>query len=55
MSNACSSYHQSVTSLYAKLKHCSDNISPEIIRASCNQVTDRLTHVVESNGGYIEK
>ena len=54
-SNACSSYHSSVTSLKAKLKHCWDQISPETIRASCNQVTDRLRRVVEAKGGYIEK
>ena len=45
---------QSDTSLKTELKHCWDKISPEIIRASCNQVTDRLRHVVEGKGGYIE-
>ena len=40
-SNDCSSYHPNVTSLKARLKHCWDKSSPETIRASCNQVTDR--------------
>ena len=54
-SNACSSYHPSVTSLEAKLMHYWDKISPETIGASCNQVTDRLRRVVEAKRRYIEK
>ena len=54
-SNAGSSYHSRVTSLKAKLKYCWENISPETIRASFNQVTDRLRCVVEAKGGYIKK
>ena len=49
-SNACPSYHPSVTSLRAKLRHCWDKISPEISCASCNQVTDRLGCIVVANG-----
>ena len=41
-SNACLSYHPSVTSVEAKLKHCWVNISTETICASCNQVTVRM-------------
>ena len=54
-SNACSSYHPSARSLKAKLKHCWDTIIPGTIHASCNQVTDRLRHVVEAKGGYFDK
>ena len=54
-SNACSSNHQSVASLKAKLKHCWDKISPETIHVSCNQVIDRLRRVVEAKREYIEK
>ena len=54
-SNACSSDHPSVALLKAKLKHCWDKISSETIRASCNQVTDRLRRVVEVKVGYIGK
>ena len=54
-SNVSSSYHPSVTSLTAKLKHCWDKITPETINDTCNLVTDRLRHVEEAKGGYIEK
>ena len=54
-SNACSSYHQSVTSLKGKLKHWWDKILPETTRASCNPDTDRLGRVVEAKGVYNEK
>ena len=49
-SNSRSSYHPSVMSLIAKLRHCWDKILPETIRASCNQVTDRLRRVMENKG-----
>ena len=52
-SNASSSYHPRVTSLKAKLKHLWGKISQETIRASCNQVTDRLRCVVEAKGGHM--
>ena len=53
-SNACLSCHPSAMPLKAKLKHCWDKISPETIRVSCNQVTDKLRCVVEAKGGYIK-
>ena len=54
-SKACSSNHRSIESLMVKLKSCWDEISQETLRASCNQVADRLTRVVKAKGGYIEK
>ena len=52
-SNACSSYHPSVTSLKVNLKHCWDKISTKIMHASCNNVTDILRCAVKAKG-YIE-
>ena len=53
-SNLCSSSHQSVTSLKAKL-HCWNKISPETTRASCTQVSERLRRVVKAKEGYIKR
>ena len=38
-----------------KLKSCWDKIFQETIRASCNQVADRLMRAVKAKHGYIEK
>ena len=54
-SNLCSSSHQSVTLLKAKLRHCWDKISLETIHASFNQVSESFRRVVKAKGGYIEK
>ena len=51
----CGMWHQSIESLMLKLKSCWDEISQQTIRASCNQVADRLRRVVKAKGGYIEK
>ena len=54
-SKACSSNHQNIESLMLELKSCWDEISQETIRASCNQVADRLGRAVKVKSGYIEK
>ena len=53
-SKACSSNHRSIESLML-LKSCWDEISQETIGASCNQVADRLRHVVKAKDDYFEK
>ena len=54
-SKACSSNYSSIEALKAKLCTCWDKISPETKCTSCNQVHDRLRHLVKAKGGYIEK
>ena len=52
---ACSVCHNNLDSLKRSLQTSWDEISPEIIRASCLNATKRLEAVVEAEGGYIEK
>ena len=52
---ACSVYHNNLDSLKRSLQTSWDEISPEIIRASCLNATKRLEAVVEAEGGYFEK
>ena len=51
---ACTISHKSVDALKRKLVKCWDEIDPETIRATCSQVSDRLSRVIQAKGGYFE-
>ena len=50
----CSLNHPNIGALWNELKACWDEISEEMVCASCNEVPDRLRRVVKAKGGYIE-
>ena len=50
----CSTFHQTLKSLKAKLIKEWDTIPLEMLRAACNSFLDRLKAVVKNKGSYIE-